>query len=201
MNNSAILIPAAGFGRRMGGLDKLLQVVDGGSLLRRQASAALAAAPVVLVTIPSLDHPRARAVHDLPLTLVAVPDAAEGMAASLRTGVAAVPEDTEILLVVPGDMPDLGQDDFDRTINALRDTPDALIAQGTSADGTPGHPVGFRRALFPEFADLQGDRGAQPIVARHADRRVLVALPGRRALTDLDTPEAWAAWHAARSAP
>ena len=43
MDPVAILIPAAGFGTRMRGADKLLQDVGGLPLIRRQAQRALAA--------------------------------------------------------------------------------------------------------------------------------------------------------------
>jgi CTP:molybdopterin cytidylyltransferase MocA len=43
---------------------------------------------------------------------------------------------------------------------------------------------------------LSGDEGARAILRRHPPR--LLALPGRHAVTDLDTPEDWARWRAAR---
>jgi CTP:molybdopterin cytidylyltransferase MocA len=43
---------------------------------------------------------------------------------------------------------------------------------------------------------LNGDRGAR-IVLEGETVRVL-PLPGRRAVTDLDTPEDWEAWRAGR---
>ena len=52
--------------------------------------------------------------------------------------------------------------------------------------------------LLPEMAALRGDTGARALMQSHPVRHV--ALPGRRAVTDLDTPEDWAAWRA-RDAP
>jgi molybdenum cofactor cytidylyltransferase len=43
---------------------------------------------------------------------------------------------------------------------------------------------------------LTGDTGAREVLKRHSDRVHLVPLKGDRALTDLDTPEDWAAWRA-----
>ena len=77
MDPVAILIPAAGFGTRMRGADKLLQDVGGLPLIRRQAQRALAAGDHVVVTLPSTDSPRAQALSGLPIRMVEVPDAAD----------------------------------------------------------------------------------------------------------------------------
>jgi CTP:molybdopterin cytidylyltransferase MocA len=50
-----------------------------------------------------------------------------------------------------------------------------------------------------ELAEVRGDRGGRDLLARHADRLYRLALPGRRAVTDLDTPEDWARWRGAPS--
>jgi CTP:molybdopterin cytidylyltransferase MocA len=71
--------------------------------------------------------------------------------------------------------------------------PDAIL-RAAGEDGRPGHPVLFPADLLPELAALTGDTGARSVLARHGPRVHLVPLSGARALTDLDTPEAWAAW-------
>ncbi|MEC3861158.1 nucleotidyltransferase family protein [Mesobacterium sp. TK19101] len=194
MNTATILIPAAGNSSRMRGADKLLQTVDGIPLLRRQVVRALSVAPVV-VTVPAGRHPRYAALDGLALTLLPVPDAAEGMAASLRRGIQSLPPQATGAMIVPGDMPDLSEQDLSRIINAHYDKPDAII-QATAADGTPGHPVLFPRALFSHFGRLSGDEGARAILRDNRDLVQRVALPGKHALTDLDTPEDWDNWRA-----
>lgn len=196
MQPVAILIPAAGFGTRMRGADKLLQVVDGQSLIRRQAMRALAAADHVVVTLQSADGPRAQALAGLPLRMVEVPDAADGMATSIRRGVASLPKDIVAVVIAPGDMPDLTEDDFLSIINGFRAMPQATLQQGTAADGTPGHPVLFPEDCFVALRQITGDHGARDILRANTHRLRHVALPERHALTDLDTPEAWAAWRA-----
>ena len=52
----------------------------------------------------------------------------------------------------------------------------------------------FPAAILPALRHLTGDSGARDILRTHPVRHV--ALPGLRATTDLDTPEAWAAWRA-----
>ena len=87
-----ILIPAAGASRRMGGHDKLLEEVAGEAILRRVARLALAQATRVLVSLPDTGMfalGRRAALAGLGVTILPVSDAHEGLAASLRAGVAA----------------------------------------------------------------------------------------------------------------
>ena len=187
-----LLLPAAGASRRMRGRDKLLEVVRGRALLRERAEVALRVSPDVLVTLPPDDHARAAALEGLAVVRRTVPEAAEGMASSLRAGADwAQARGARALMVVLPDMPDLTAEDLE---TALRAFDGGTILRATSGDGRPGHPVIFPAALLPEMAALAGDEGARALLARHPV--TLCPLPGARAITDLDTPEAWAAWRA-----
>ncbi|SFE08571.1 nucleotidyltransferase family protein [Roseivivax sediminis] len=189
----SILILASGFARRMRGADKVLQHVDGVPLLRRLAIAATRVCDDVAATLPDPPGERARALIGTDARGVLVPDAQEGMAAAIRAGVAALPARARAVMLVPGDMPELGEADFAALARAF-DPAHPTILRATAADGRPGHPVVFPRDCFAALASLSGDRGARPVLERAADRVWPVALPGTHAITDLDTPEEWAAW-------
>ncbi|MBE0452328.1 MAG: nucleotidyltransferase family protein [Roseovarius sp.] len=188
----AVLLPAAGASRRMRGRDKLLEVVRGRALLRERAEVALSVSADVLVTLPPGGGPRAAVLEGLPVARLNVPDAAEGMAASLRAGAEWVQaRGASALMVLLPDMPDLTAGNLKTVLQAFDEK---TILRATSEDGRPGHPVIFPAALLPELAILSGDEGARALLR---DRPVtLLPLPGERAITDLDTPEAWAAWRA-----
>ncbi len=194
MSDLTILIPAAGASSRMRGQDKLLTTISGVPLLRRTAERALAAHPEVLITLRPGDMARLAALEGLALQTVPVPDADQGLSASLRAGGAAINRGG--VLVLPADMPDITTEDLARMMAAHSALPDAIL-RATGQDGTPGHPVIFPADLVPAFASLSGDEGARSILQAHKSRLRLIALPGFHALTDLDTPEAWAAWRAA----
>lgn len=192
----SVLIPAAGASRRMRGQDKLLIDAGQGPLLQVMANRALAVADQVIVTLPSLTHPRARALTGSAALVVAVPDAQDGMSASLRRGaLQALP--MAGLMILPADMPDLSEADLRQIRTAFDQARGEKIIQGTSATGTPGHPVVFPAFMVAEFSSLSGDTGARAILQRHSAQVHRVALPENHALTDLDTPEAWRAWRAA----
>ena len=199
-----ILIPAAGAGRRMRGADKLLQIVDGCPLLARQAARARATGCPVLVTLPppgaEATQARAAALEALDVAVLPVPEAAEGMAASVRAGArAALAAGAAGMMVLPADMPDLDTPDLKALCTAFAAEDAVAIVRGASSAGEAGHPVILPTLLLPAVALLRGDTGARALVEGGRARVVLHPLPGQRAHTDLDTPEAWAEWRAARS--
>ncbi|MBE1282364.1 MAG: NTP transferase domain-containing protein [Rhodobacteraceae bacterium] len=191
MTDIAVLVLAAGSSSRMQGRDKLLEEIGGVPLLSRMISRAQKTGMSVYVTLPDPTHPRATRIREA--HPVWVPDAAEGMSASIRAGIAALPQHIQAAMILPADMPELTETDLYHIAQHYHHNSDTIL-QATSEDGVPGHPVLFPRRYFAEMTTLTGDIGAKPIIRANLDKRVLVALPGKHALTDLDTPEAWAAW-------
>ncbi len=197
-----ILILAAGSASRMRGRDKLLEPVHGEPVLRRQVRLALATGCPVIVAL-SPDHPKRRgALAGTDATLIDVPDAATGMAASLRQALRVARTMTSVaegVMILPADMPDFTEIAL-KTVASIFASDPQRIVQATSATGTPGHPVIFPRDLWQELGCITGDTGGRAVLRAHLDRRVAVPLPGDMAITDLDTPEAWAAWRTGRPA-
>jgi len=199
MTDLPILLLAAGQSRRMGGRDKLMEDVDGQPLLRRMAQRACAAGiGPVIVALPPAPHARYAALDGLPVTPVEVPDAAEGISASLKRALSAAPDAARAVMILLADLPDILSEDIRCVAQDVDLNHKHCIFRGATAAGAPGHPVVLSRALFPELMALTGDSGAQSVIRRHADKVRLVPLPGRHALRDLDTPEDWAAWRADR---
>lgn len=190
-----LLIPAAGASSRMAPRDKLLELVDGVPLLRRQVLMALQSRSDVLVTLPP-NRPERRAalagITDQRLHVQEVPEAAEGIAASIRTGAAwAESRRARGLMVVLADMPELQVSDLKVMLQAFDFK---NIYRAKDSHGTAGHPVVFPADLFPALKRLNGDQGARALL--RSEPVMQVTLPDAHATTDLDTPEAWAAWRA-----
>ncbi len=188
----AVLLLAAGRSARMGGRDKLLEEIDGQPLLRRMARRALECGAPLFVTLPAGDRKRAGAICDLPVQVVPVADPAEGMAAALRAGIAALPPRTEGALIMLADMPEIATGDLRRLLAAFAGAGGRRIVRACGPDGTPGNPVVLPARLFAALGQLRGDCGARGLV--HAEEVIAVPLPVGHATTDLDTPEDWAAW-------
>jgi CTP:molybdopterin cytidylyltransferase MocA len=144
------LVLAAGEGRRFGG-PKQLARVDGRPLVEHALAAVAALDRVVVVLGAHAGEIRAGA--DLGGTeLVVCEDWAEGMAASLRAGIAAVP-DAEEVVVVLADQPFITPAAVDRVRAAPGDAARATYG------GAPGHPVVLRRGLLSRAGELRGDAG------------------------------------------
>jgi molybdenum cofactor cytidylyltransferase len=109
----------------------------------------------------------------------------EGMASSLRLGVASLPVGCEGVMVTLADQAAVTTFDLQRLAAAWRQQPDWLIA--ASYSGHTGVPAVFPAHVFASFADLRGDAGARAIISRHTDRCLRVPMPN--AAIDIDTPE------------
>ncbi|WP_170760188.1 nucleotidyltransferase family protein [Ruegeria lacuscaerulensis] len=192
-----IILLAAGNSSRMGGKDKLLLPVDGQPLLRRSALIARIAAPVI-VALPPSPHPRHDALEGLDVHKIEVPDASEGMNASLRGALMHVPPGSPAAMILLADLPEITTADLESVLESVQTNPDKLIWRGATAAGKPGHPVVFDRSLFDRLSQLTGDAGAQAIVRAFSDKVHLQPLPEQNALMDIDTPADWAAWKANR---
>ena len=188
----AAVILAAGQGRRMGGPNKLLARFDGIPLVRRVVESALQsqASPVLVVTGHQADE-IAAALAGLDVELVLNPDYAEGLATSLKAGIAALPGSVAGALVVLADMPGVTGAVLDRLMEAFRARTGPSIILPT-AGGKRGNPVLWSRHFFPELMGVSGDTGARHILARHEEAVERVEI-GAAAGLDVDTPEALAA--------
>jgi molybdenum cofactor cytidylyltransferase len=189
------LVLAAGTARRMQGRDKLMEEVGGRPVLAHVArEAAASAADETVAVLREGDAARAAALGGTGARIAENRRAGEGMGTSIAAGLAALREDADAVLILMGDMPEIRARDIDRLIAAFDPEENRAIVRATSEDGRPGHPVLFGRRFFEALAALGGDSGARQVIRENAEFLVEVALPGRAALTDLDTPEAWEAW-------
>lgn len=189
------LVLAAGASRRMGDRDKLMEPIGNRTLLRHVVDCACALPAPVVVTLPPRPHPRWSVLEDLNILRVPVPDAHDGLSASLRAGVLQLP-DCDGVMVLLADLPDITPHHLHRVRDDAIAMPGADILRAVDQDGRPGHPVLFRARLFEDLTQLNGDRGAGALLQRALN----VATPGYGATTDLDTPEDWVKWRASQDA-
>lgn len=179
----AAIVLAAGQGARFGG-GKLLADLDGAPLLHWALAAAQAAAPGAVTVVTGADAVAACArLFDADIRLVHAADHAEGMAASLRAGVASLGPEVEAAFVFLGDMP--------RVPQAVLAPLAAVVAAGAPAaapwfDGRRGNPVVLGRGLFPAVAALTGDVGARPILQALGETVARIEAPDDGVLFDVD---------------
>jgi molybdenum cofactor cytidylyltransferase len=170
------------------GRPKLLLEWRGKTLVRRAVETAIqtGVSPIVLVTGPR-DREMRDEIVDLPVIVAHNPDYARGMSTSLNVGVAALPDETAGVIIMLSDQPLLSRDVLARLVVSLAQ-PDALIVQPRYG-GTPGNPVGFKRALFAELQSQQGDQGARELIRDHHEDVRYVDFEDPALQRDIDTPE------------
>jgi molybdenum cofactor cytidylyltransferase len=184
------IVLAGGSGSRFGGA-KLTHPWRGGALIDGALAAAFAA-PARSVTVVTGADPQvegaARAYADriaaaARLKVVHCEGHAEGMGATLRTGIAALPADAAGAYVFLGDMPSI-------PTGILPALAEALAAGAPAAaprfEGQRGHPVLFGAALFPRLQALTGDQGARDVLRALGDRLALVETADPGVLVDID---------------
>ncbi|HEY3889390.1 MAG TPA: nucleotidyltransferase family protein [Caulobacteraceae bacterium] len=184
------IVLAAGFGARFGG-GKLTAPWRDGVLLDGALTAAFAAPARTVTVVWGADAAvpeaaKAFAEHAgeaARLKLVNAPDHAEGMAATLRAGIASLAPDAAGAFVFLGDMP--------RVPVAVLHKLAAALADGSPAaaplfEGRRGHPVLFSSSLFPQLLGLTGDEGARAVLQRLGKTLATVEAPDDGVLFDID---------------
>jgi molybdenum cofactor cytidylyltransferase len=197
----AVVLLAAGRSTRMGGPNKMLAEANGQPLVVHAVKAALAsqAIEVVVVVGHMADQVRPAIEKAVPanarLRFVTNPDFADGLSTSVRTGVAALGSGIDAAIVQLGDMPGVTSGLLDRLMAAFSPVEGRSICVPT-VGGKRGNPVLWARRFFAEISKIAGDAGAKHLIGEHADLVCEVEMTGEAAITDIDTPEALAAWRA-----
>src|SRR5438445_671441 len=187
---AAAIVLAAGRSTRMGGPNKLLAELDGKKLVRIVAEQALAskASEVIVVTGHQAELIE-QALEGLKVKFVRNPDFAGGLASSVKSGIAAVPEHADGAVICLGDMPLIDARLIDRLIEAFAPDRGNLITVPV-ADGRRVNPALWSRRFFNELMTLDGDIGARHLIAKHAEAVAEVPVEGDGAFLDIDTPQA-----------
>ena len=187
------LVLAAGRSRRMAPHNKLL-IADrsGKPMIARVVDNVLSsrARPVLVVTGHMADQVET-ALGGRPVRLVHAPDYAEGLSASLKAGIAAVPPEVAAVVVCLGDMPLVTGRMIDRLLSMYDPDEGRLIVLPTFR-GKQGNPMLWDRRFFPEILAISGDSGARFLVGKHAEAVCEVEIGDDAVLRDFDTAESLA---------
>ena len=158
----AALLLAAGGSRRLGTPKQLLEI-GAEPLVRRAARALLATQPAGLyVVVGAHAEEMFRAVADLTAERIDCHNWEEGLSASLRAGIAALPGDIDGVLVALCDQPAMDAAHLRRLIEEFCLHPRDAVASAYS--GLLGVPAVLPRAWFEELSKLRGDLGARELL-------------------------------------
>lgn len=186
----AVLL-AAGASTRLGQPKQLLRLpaLGGETLLDHAVALARAAGAAPIFVVVGAHAKEIILECELLGCIVVHNDAwAEGMASSLRVGIASVLENAPAAsgaMVLVCDQAGLSVDHLRRLLEAQRDDPNHIAASRYA--GRAGVPVIFPRAVFPALLELQGDHGARALLQQSGAAVHAVDFPGGE--LDLDSPE------------
>jgi CTP:molybdopterin cytidylyltransferase MocA len=161
----------------MGGPKALLRDDRGVPYLDRAVGALLEGGCADVVVVLGAEAEEARAVlgrdgwlDDPDVRVVEAGDWDEGMGASLRSGLAALPSHADTVLVTLVDLPDVGAEVVDRMVAVAAGR--TTLARATY-HGRPGHPVLLGRDHWAGVAaTATGDTGARDYLATRDVRAV-----------------------------
>lgn len=185
------IILAAGLSSRMG-RPKLLIEIDGLPLLTRVLQAALDSSldRIILVTGPRFPSPcDLMDGQTLPkrLRVVVNLNPEEGMASSIRVGMAEIDEGAQGVMIVLGDQPWLTSKVIDGLVRAFCKDSHKIVASAVGGRRTT--PVVFPSDLFEDLAQQTGDVGGREVLNRNPARVVEIEMGSYYDDTDIDTPE------------
>jgi molybdenum cofactor cytidylyltransferase len=180
-----VIVLAAGPSTRLGEPKQLVRL-DGRPLLHTVVGRAVAlAGAAVTVVVGAHAGLLTQLLRHSPASVIVNRQWREGLASSIRAGVAALPPACDAVLLLLADQVAVSADDLKRLASAWKGQ-DGVIAASLYS-GTVGVPAIFPRWCFSDLMALRGDRGAKSVLHRHVDRLVRVPMP--EAAIDLDTPE------------
>jgi CTP:molybdopterin cytidylyltransferase MocA len=144
----AAVVLAAGAGSRFGGPKQQLLLPD---VLTAVRSSSVDEVVVVAGAYPI----------EVDATVVECPEWERGPGISLRCGLEALPRETEAVVVLLADGPNLHPASIDRVVEAWRAGEGEVVA--ASYGGIRGHPVLLARAAWPLVPD-EGARALNPVL-------------------------------------
>ena len=183
------ILLAAGFSRRFGTEDKLLQLLpDGRTVAEAAAQHLIAALPISVAVVRAENFQLAQALEKLGFHMAYCQSDAIEMADSLVTAVqlaSKLQTDTKGYVIALADMPTISAS----TIRAVADEVMAgtEIVQPTY-QGQRGHPVGFSIKYRDDLLRLKGGEGARSIIQQHREQLKLLPCDDAGILADIDTP-------------
>ena len=187
----AALVLAAGTSSRMGS-NKLLADLNGVPMIAAtvQRISASAVESVYVVTGHQAEEITATLIGHKVHTLHNA-NFADGLATSLRLGVAALKESYDAILVCLGDMPLIDPRDINRMIAGFNPTEHRSIVVPVH-ERRFGNPVLWGAEHFNALLACEGDRGARGLLESLKDEAVEIPIENPGVVLDADTPEALA---------
>lgn len=168
MNNVGIIILAAGKSERLGHPKQLVEL-ENSNLINHSVACAVASAPFTFLVLGANSEKIIPELNKTKAIVVQNPDWQEGMASSIRIGLAALKDlfpQADAVVFMTCDQPFISNMLLQNIIAQSAASGKGIVAS-KYAD-TLGTPVLFSKAYFRELESLSGDVGAKALIKKHA---------------------------------
>lgn len=183
------ILLAAGFSRRFGAADKLLQVLpDGRPIALASAESLIKAIPISIAVVRPENTALAELLLNTGLKIVLCHESDQEMADSLATAIrfsSNFEASSDGFVIALADMPFIQSSTITKVATKLSSSASIIIP---SYLGQRGHPVGFAAKFRDALESLHGDEGARSIIKRYPNEVHLLPCNDAGILTDIDTP-------------
>jgi len=186
------LVLAAGSSRRMGKRNKLLEPVDETPIISSVVNAVHKSSISECIVVTGFEAKLIEnALANYDVKFVFNSNYAAGLSRSLHVGISALPTDTEVVLVLLGDMPKVSSKLIDKLVSCFSVDRGREICIPVYR-GRRGNPVLWGRRFFKQLLETEGDKGGRQLLD---DVRAWIyecEVNDSAVLTDFDTPEQFA---------
>jgi molybdenum cofactor cytidylyltransferase len=183
---SAIIL-AAGYSGRMEGENKLLLPFREKTVLETVVEAVLAVYLTEVIVVTGYDHHNIEAkLCHYPLRFIYNREYSQGMAASLKKGVAALASKDTAVMICLGDMPLITPELLNKLVQTYRQAPEGAIVLPVFKKRR-GNPVIFSPGFREDLLGIEGDVGARSIIEKHPRAVVEVPVTSGIYFQDVDT--------------
>ena len=190
----AALLLSAGNGQRMGNCAKGLLVLDGQTLVRRQALQLLDAGLQPVCVLTGFEHTLIeKSLQGLAVQLIHNTQWAQGQVHSILTGLAALPQGLDTLITLV-DLPWLTSDHHQAMLTAWATRPTGAQALVPCVASQPGHPVLISADVVRTC--IRQHTPPRQWMTQHPDRTMYWPVNDPAHTLDIDTAAQWAACQA-----
>lgn len=183
------ILLAAGFSRRFGSVNKLLQrLPDGRPIALAAAEHLIQAIPTSIAVLRAENTELAALLINAGLEVIFCKENEREMADSLTAAIrysSSLEVAQNGFVIALADMPYIQPDTIRGVAIKIVDSASIVIP---TFQNQRGHPVGFSAKFHQELVSLQGDEGARSIIKRYPDKVELLPTDDAGILADIDTP-------------
>ncbi|MEM2163174.1 MAG: nucleotidyltransferase family protein [Candidatus Bathyarchaeia archaeon] len=184
----SLIVLAAGLSKRFG-RNKLLEEIDGRTMIERVVGSAIASkADEVIVVLGFEARKIIEVLRKFNCKFVLNRSFHEGQSSSVKAGVRAIINKAEAAIILPGDMALITPRSINMVIEEYYKSKSPIVI--ASYQGRLGHPILFDRSLFEEILSIDEETmGLKAIVERYKECIRKVEVDSPEVLIDIDRKE------------